>query len=239
MAATGLFRERITAAWLLMADLFWEKKYRWPAVDKSLRWNNDWHIPHPWIQAMCGDVQRPTDNERAAVIPRRFVCWCLADTFRSSLPTHLLLLLGIHQHWRIFRYSKDRDADGFFSHTSRHFETVRLSYLDLSSLIPSHRILFILPVEHPLCRWTHWTLLGFCDRPLTWNFVIKSVAHLLSLSSTTNKEGHKRVFEYDRKRFCCVPKEINFRQLVILSALPQPSNFFNDDDDSVLPFDYL
>jgi hypothetical protein len=90
----------------LMADLFREKKYCWLAVDKSLRWNNDWHIPHPWIQAMCGDVQRPTDNERAAVIPRRFVCWCLADTFRSSLPTHLLLLLlGIHQHRRIFRYS--------------------------------------------------------------------------------------------------------------------------------------
>jgi hypothetical protein len=156
MAATGLFRERITAAWLLMADLFREKKYCWLAVDKSLRWNNDWHIPHPWIQAMCGDVQRPTDNERAAVIPRRFVCRCLADTFRSSLPTHLLLLLGIHQHRRIFRYSKDRDADGF-SHTSLHFKAVRLSYLGLSWLISSHRILFILPAEHPLCRWTHWT----------------------------------------------------------------------------------
>jgi hypothetical protein len=41
MAGAGLFREKITAAWLLMADLFREKKYCWLTADKSLRWNND------------------------------------------------------------------------------------------------------------------------------------------------------------------------------------------------------
>jgi hypothetical protein len=183
-----------------MADLFREKKYCWLTADKSLRWNNDWHIPHPWIQAMCGDVQRPTDNERAAVIPRRFVC--------RALQTRSVRLFRRISSSSSGFINTDEFSDTARTGTQMVFLTPRFTLrlfdcrisacLDLFprteyySFYQPNTLFVVGLTGPPLCRWTHWTLLAFCDRPLTWNFVIKSVSHLLSLvytsgSSTTFK----------------------------------------------------